>query len=173
MVQIVCLRYRYIVNSVALEADDVWSEVFLRLQRRNPLIPDKPSLFNLVKTCAHNFLMDKGRKNKRRQAIFEENLDSGETDCIKSPLREFDPRKCNRPDQIVESAEMVSLIERIASEDAKTAEVFEAIRLICESGGSSSVTNLAVFLKRPYAEVRRARIRLQDALRGTLLGSGW
>ena len=170
MVHITCGRSAGMMHSIALEADDVWGDVFLKLERKNPIVSSEPALLKLVKTCTKNYILDKGRKNRTRQSILEECVETGDEsrDASIGQLREFDPAKSFQPDRLLAETEAITCLNKIALGDAETAPVFEAICALEESGITTSIANLAQYLRRPYAIVRRSRLRLQDNIRRAL-----
>lgn len=171
MVHFTCLRCAYMMRSIALESDDVWGEVYLKLHRKNPLVANEAALMALVKTCAKNHILDKGRKNRTRQSIIEEFVATGEetSDAAREQSRGYDAGKSFRPDDILSAAESLGRLNAIGLNDPETAPIFQAIRDLEESGLTPSIANLAERLGRPYANVRRSRLRLQEAIRQALL----
>lgn len=170
MVRCTCLRRADILHSVALEPDDVFGEVYMKLRRKNPMIPSVASLMKLVGICALNHLRDKGRKNKTRQSIFEAPLEIDENahNAYESERREYDPSRSPAPDRLLLDAESVVLLHEAALSDPETAWVFRAIRDLEENGVTPSISNLSRYLGRPYAVVRRSRMRLQKNIRQAL-----
>jgi len=158
------------MRSIALESGDVWGEVYLKLRRKNPAVPNEPALMALVRTCAKNHILDKGRKNRTRQSIIEEFVTTGKEtgDGAKVQRREYDARKSFRPDDILSETESLARLNAIGLNDPETAPIFKAIRDLEENGLSPTIVNLAQYLGRPYANVRRARLRLQATIRQAL-----
>lgn len=170
MVRCTCLRRADILHSVALEPDDVFGEVYMKLRRKNPMIPSVASLMKLVGTCALNCLRDKGRKNRTRQSIFEAppSVDESAQNPHENDRREYDPTRSLAPDRLLTGAETTALLHEIALSDPETAWVFNAIRELDEDGVTPSISNLSRYLGRSYAVVRRSRMRLQKNIRQAL-----
>ncbi|CAN5830854.1 hypothetical protein BH09VER1_BH09VER1_47440 [soil metagenome] len=159
------------MQSIALEPNDIWGEVYLKLQRKNPSVPSEPALMKLVKKCARNHILDKGRKNRTRQSVISDFITTGEetNDAASGQLREYDPEKSPRPDDLLLAVESLNRLKEIGLSDPQTAPVFLAICALEENGLTPSIVNLAQYLGRPYASVRRSRLRLQEAIYQALL----
>lgn len=167
MVRRTCLRRADILHSVALEPDDVFGDVYIKLQRKNPTVPSLGALMKLVGTCAMNHLRDKGRKNRTRQSIFEAPAEIDEN-IHENERREYDPSRSPMPDSLLSGAESFALLHKAALADSDTADVFKAIRELEENGVTPSISNLSRYLGKPYATVRRSRLRLQENIRRAL-----
>lgn len=164
MVRRTCLRRVDILHSVALEPDDVFGDVCLKLLRKNPTVPSVGALMSLVSTCALNHLRDKGRKNRTRQSIFEALVESDES-AQEDERLEYDPAHSPTPDHQLSGAESLALMHQAALSDSDTACVFHAIRELEAEGVATSISNLSRYLGKPYAAVRRSRLRLQENVR--------
>jgi len=167
MVHITCARCSGVMRSIALEPDDVWGDVVLKLQRKNPVILNEAALMKLVKTCSKNHILDRGRKNRTRQSVFAESFEIGDEsrDVSSAQLREFDPEKSHQPDHLLAEADGIIRLREIALGDPGTARVFEAICFLEEQGIAPSLSNLSQHLSSPYAAIRRSRLRLQQNVR--------
>lgn len=171
MVRLTCLRSAAIMRSTALECDDVWGDICLKLQMKNPRIPNEPALMKLVQICATNHIRDKGRKNRTRQSIIADFVETGdeESDFVRFQFRDYDSDKSHQADDLLEETESFGRLKEIGMSDPETAPVFRAICALEESGRNPSIVNLAKYLGRPYANVRRSRLRLQETVRRALL----
>jgi len=170
MVRFTCLRSAAIMRSTALECDDVWGDICLKLQMKNPSIPNEPALMKLVQVCTTNHIRDKGRKNRTRQSIIADFVETGdeESDFVGSQRREYDSEKSHQPDDLLAEAESFGRLKEIGLSDPETAPVFQAICTLEECGINPSIVNLAKHLGQPYAGVRRTRLRLQEIVRREL-----
>lgn len=167
MVRRTCLRRADILHSVALESDDVFGDVYIKLRRKNPTVPSVAALMKLVGTCAMNHLRDKGRKNKTRQAIFEAPVEIDEN-AQGNERHAYESSHSPTPDQRLSEAESFTLLHKAALANSDTACVFHAIRELEENGICPSISNLSRHLGKPYAAVRRSRLRLQENIRRAL-----